>query len=264
MFMTKIMLLKKPLTAKNNASQNALLNPEKVRLYEDIHKLHDAGYSLRKIEKVLHCSRNTIQKYLHGDIISVCTPTLMSGVNKYHDHIVRELSAGKCRSVLYRELLTMGLTCKRTAAYDYFNRIIKLYNIELTPLESCTPEQKQLRKNIRKYVYISRKKIFDYLWLDSDLEIEPEHFEYLLNKYPIIISLKVCIREFREIFDKGYQALLYSFIDKYSTCAIKLIRKFSESMKNDLEAIENAVSSPLSNGFVEGTNNKVKMVKRTM
>ncbi|SEL42337.1 transposase, partial [Ruminococcus albus] len=83
-------------------------------------------------------------------------------------------------------------------------------------------------------------------------------------KYPIIISLKVCIREFREIFDKGYQALLYSFIDKYSTCAIKLIRKFSESMKNDLEAIENAVSSPLSNGFVEGTNNKVKMVKRTM
>lgn len=35
-------------------------------------------------------------------------------------------------------------------------------------------------------------------------------------------------------------------------------------MKNDLEAIENAVSSPLSNGFVEGTNTKVKMVKRTM
>lgn len=194
----------------------------------------------------------------------MCTPTLMSGVDKYHDHIVRELSAGKCRSVLYRELLTMGLTCKRTAAYDYFNRIIKLYHIELTPLENCTPEQKQLRKNIRKHVYVSRKKIFDYLWMDSDLEVEPEHFEYLLNKFPIIISLKVCIREFRAIFDKGYQALLYSFIDKYSTCAIQLIRKFTESMKNDLEAIENAVSSPLSNGFVEGTNTKVKMVKRTM
>lgn len=245
-------------------SQKAILLPEKVRLYKEIHKLHRAGYSLRKIERELHCSHHTIQKYLHGDIVSICTPTLMSGVDKYHDHIVKELSAGKCRSVLYRELLETGLTCKRTAAYDYFNRIVKLYNIELTPLESCTPEQKQLRKNIRKYVYVSRKKIFDYLWLDDKLEIEPEHFEYMLNKYPIIISLKVCIREFRMIFDKGYQALLYSFIDKYSICEIKPIKKFADSIKNDLEAIENAVSSPLSNGFVEGTNNKVKMVKRTM
>ena len=226
--------------------------------------MHDAGYSLRKIEKELRCSRKTIQKYLHGDIASTCSPTLMSGVDKYHNHIVRELSAGKCRSVLYRELLTMGLTCKRTAAYDYFNRIIKLYNIELTPLERCTPEQKQLRKNIQKYVYISRKKIFDYLWLDDKSEIKTKHFEYMLNKYPIIIRLKLCIREFRKIFEKGYQALLYSFIDKYSICEIKPIRKFAESMKKDLEAIENAVSSPLSNGFVEGTNNKVKMVKRTM
>jgi transposase len=28
--------------------------------------------------------------------------------------------------------------------------------------------------------------------------------------------------------------------------------------------VENAVASPLSNGFVEGTNNKLKMVKRMM
>ena len=45
---------------------------------------------------------------------------------------------------------------------------------------------------------------------------------------------------------------------------VKLIKKFAESMENDLEAIENAVLSPLSNGFVEGTNSKLKMVKRTM
>lgn len=123
-------------------SQASVLIPEKVELYEEIHRMHNAGYSLRRIEKELNCSRNTIRKYIHGDIVSICSPTFMSGVDKYHNHIVRELLAGKCRSVLYRELLTMRLTCKRTAAYDYFNRIVKLYNIELTPLESCTPEQR--------------------------------------------------------------------------------------------------------------------------
>lgn len=45
---------------------------------------------------------------------------------------------------------------------------------------------------------------------------------------------------------------------------IKLLRDFVISVGKDLEAIENAVSSPLSNGFVEGTNNKIKMIKRTM
>ena len=66
------------------------------------------------------------------------------------------------------------------------------------------------------------------------------------------------------IFEKGYQSLLYSFINKYKGISVKLIKKFAESMENDLESIENAVSSPLSNGFVEGTNSKLKMVKRTM
>ena len=197
-------------------------------------------------------------------MISVCSSTLFSGVDKYHDQIVRSLSEGKCRSVLYRELQAIGLTCGKTAAYDYFNLVAKHYNIELTPLESCSPKQKQLRKSIQKYIYISRKKIFDYLWFDKKLDIEPKYFEYLLKKYPIIIPLKIFVKEFRMIFEKGYQSLLYSFINKYKGSSVKLIKKFAESIENDLEAIENAVSSPLSNGFVEGTNSKLKMVKRTM
>ena len=178
-------------------------------------------------------------------MISVCSSSLVSGVDKYHDQIVRALSEGKCRSELYRELQAIGLTCGKTAAYDYFNLVAKRYDIELIPLESCSPKQKQLRKNIQKHIYISRKKIFDYLWFDEKLDIEPEYFEYLLNKYPVI-------------------TLLYSFINKYKESSVKLIKKFAESMEKDLEAIENAVSSPFSNGFVEGTNSKLKMVKRTM
>ncbi len=120
--------VKKLFSNNDEVSQVTVLIPEKVELYEEIHRMHNAGYSLRKIEKELNCSRNTMRKYIHSDIVSICSSTLMSGVDKYHNHIVRELSAGKCRSVLYRELLAIVLTCKKTAAYDYFNRIVKLYN----------------------------------------------------------------------------------------------------------------------------------------
>ena len=42
------------------------------------------------------------------------------------------------------------------------------------------------------------------------------------------------------------------------------IFSFADGLEKDIEAVENSVASPLSNGFVEGTNNKLKMVKRTM
>ena len=50
----------------------------------------------------------------------------------------------------------------------------------------------------------------------------------------------------------------YQIFDSYE------IASFINGLLKDLEAIENAVSSNLSNGFVEGTNSKLKMIKRTM
>lgn len=58
--------------------------------------------------------------------------------------------------------------------------------------------------------------------------------------------------------------LLHLFIDHYKKSGMKEISRFAEGLERDLDAVENSVASPLSNGFVEGTNNKLKMVKRTM
>ena len=58
--------------------------------------------------------------------------------------------------------------------------------------------------------------------------------------------------------------LLYLFIDKYKHSRWKELSRFAAGLEKDMEAVENSVASPLSNGFVEETNNKLKMVKRTM
>ena len=58
--------------------------------------------------------------------------------------------------------------------------------------------------------------------------------------------------------------LLYLFIAQYKNSSVKELASFANGLEKDISAIENAVDSDLSNAFVEGTNNKVKMVKRTM
>ena len=57
---------------------------------------------------------------------------------------------------------------------------------------------------------------------------------------------------------------LYLFIEKYKNSDLKELSRLASGLEKDLSAVENAIASPLSNGFVEGTNSKLKMIKRTM
>ena len=52
--------------------------------------------------------------------------------------------------------------------------------------------------------------------------------------------------------------------EKYKKSSIKGLRSFFKGLENDLDAVENAVAYDYSNGFVEGTNSRLKMIKRTM
>jgi len=92
--------------------------------------------------------------------------------------------------------------------------------------------------------------------------LPPEHKDYVFTKYPQIHELYACIKEFRQIFESTWMPLLYLFIEKYKKSELKAISTFANGLKKDIEAVENAVSSSLSNGFVEGTISKLKMAKR--
>lgn len=85
-----------------------------------------------------------------------------------------------------------------------------------------------------------------------------------MDTYPQLRTLMSCIREFREIFQKKNMPCLYLFIEKYKNSDLKELSRFASGLEKDLSAVENAVASPLSNGSVEGTNSKLKMIKRTM
>ena len=97
-----------------------------------------------------------------------------------------------------------------------------------------------------------------------DIELTPWHYSQLWERYPVLQEIELCIRQFREIFDKRGMPLLYLFIDRYKQSAAKELASFARGLEKDPEAVENAVASLISSGFVEGTNNKIKMIKRSM
>ena len=109
---------------------------------------------------------------------------------------------------------------------------------------------------------ISRAGLFKHIW--DGLELTPEHLTYILEHYPSVGIIDRCVREFRDIFKHMSIPRLYCYIENYSNCGIKAVESFANGLLNDIEAVENAAGSRLSNGFVEGTNSKVKTIKKTM
>lgn len=53
-------------------------------------------------------------------------------------------------------------------------------------------------------------------------------------------------------------------LKKYNSSEINALRSFANGLERDIDAVENAVAYDYSNGFVEGTNSRLKMIKRTM
>ena len=182
-------------------------------------------------------------------------------MDQFYDYITKELSSGVSRKDVLRSLIQKGYEGGQTAAYDYMNKIIERFHIDIVVFKSSSPDAIQ-KKKLQKYDHISRNDIFRFLWMNQ--EITDSHKSYLLETYPQFRILMSRIREFREIFQRKSMPCLYLFIEKYKNSDLKELPRFATGLEKDLSAVENAVASPLSNGFVEGTNSKLKTIKRTM
>ena len=83
-------------------------NEKSVQLYNAIHEYSEAGYSKCEISKMLHCSRNTVAKYLEGNYDSLCCKHFYSGMDQFYDYIIKELSSGVSRKDVLRSLIPKG------------------------------------------------------------------------------------------------------------------------------------------------------------
>ena len=54
------------------------------------------------------------------------------------------------------------------------------------------------------------------------------------------------------------------FVEKYFKSSNKNLKSLANGIVRDFLAVKNSITSDYSNGFLEGNNNRLKMIKRTM
>ena len=223
----------------------------------------DAHYTYRQIVDILQVSRKTIAKVAHGNIENLCQSSCHSIWDSYSDEMLDGIRVGKTGKQIYNELVCRyKVIGKLTSFYSYIAQLadnagiqLERYHHRSTPLPDGNIPQND-------FDFIKRNGVLQYLW--NGLELNQQHLDYLCEKYPILQILRKRILEFREIFRQKNPNLLLLFIDNCISGNCEKLSRFASGLQQDLEAVFNAVVSDLSNAFVEGTNNKIKMVKRVM
>lgn len=234
---------------------------KRKRLIESVQQLANAGYGKRAISRQLDISRRTVEKYINGDPDILCRSIKRSSLDQYTDLIVASIKNGKTVTATMRILKEQGDTSSDSNIRQFIKSIIKQYGLEYQKYCS-SPTREILKESKTGKQRFTRKGIFNHLWMK--IPIKEENWIKILKEYPILKEVENCIQSFREMFDEKESHYLDNFIRDYKNSAIKELATFANGLKEDYDAVNGAVVSELSNGFVEGTNNKVKTVKRSM
>jgi transposase len=124
--------------------------------------------------------------------------------------------------------------------------------------------QKQFQKDYRTYFKHSRKLLFKRY--DKLEETEKQQVSVMLSVSPTLYSAHFLKEQFLKILDcenrDSAKKLLTNWIDDANDSGIISFVKCAKTMYSWFTGILNSFDTPFTNGFTEGCNNKIKVLKR--
>ena len=174
--------------------------------------------------------------------------------------IYKMMADGYDDEMIYQYLRKSGITSSRDTLFGYMRAISKenfpdrkrMFYMKL--LEEKYPED---------VIVIRRNELLKYiLTIDPKKEknqVIEENLELIKAKYPVVAWVEDTFHEFHEILMGDDPEKVDQFIKKYEDTALST---FCNGLKKDIAPVKNAISLDVSSGFVEGNNNKFKLIKR--
>ena len=180
--------------------------------------------------------------------------------NDFVNIIYKMMADGYDDETIYQYLRITGITTSRNTLYDYIQAISR----------ENFPERKRMCKmkhTEEKYpadiIVIKRTELLKHiLTIDPEKKkdkVISENLDIIKEKFPIVTWVADTFYEFHEILMGDEPGKIDEYIGKYAGTKIS---SFCNGLKKDIAPVKNAVSMDVSSGFVEGNNNKFKLMKR--
>ena len=233
---------------------------EKEKRINLVREMHEAGYSMRGIARELNMARKTISKYLDPNTTAIHSSygTKKSGglLAEYTDRINECISLKFKFSDIEVMIRNQGYTGSTSLLRRYVSNIKS--DIKL--------QYEKSKSDNKNYIFIERKLILKLLYqpIYKIEDLDKNLFELLCKQYTYVSKILEIVNRFREILKNKDVNKLNLWIEDSLNLGISEIKSFINGLKQDIDAVKNAISLDYNNGLAEGSVNKIKVIKRIM
>lgn len=180
--------------------------------------------------------------------------------NAYVNIIYKMMRDGHADDTIYFYLRHTGIKDPSTTIWFYLSCISqnnfpgrkKIHSMKM--LEDCYPDDVTVikRDEILKYILTKNPK-------SKRNKTVEEHINLIKEHYPAVRWTEDVFQTFHSALMEKEPSKIDDFLEKYTDSSLK---GFCECIKKDIAPVKNAISLEVSSGFVEGNNNKFKLIKR--
>lgn len=231
------------------------IDEPKWEIIQQVQQDYKTGSRITTLAKEYQLSRGTIYNYLKKQTPPLKTkrkskPSQLR-LQPYYDSII-----------LYDEqrLTTDQIVVKiRAEGYDGSTSAVRKF---LEPHRAQQKKQFILTLEER----VSRAQVLSFIWAGfASLNEEKQLLlKRCISAFPGLVQAEEIIQEYRNLFQTPNINGLLDWMNKQLANRLSPLYSHSIGIRKDLAAVKNALTSPYSNGLLEGQVNRLKWMKRMM
>lgn len=227
---------------------------ERLACYQQVVTLRKLGYSQTAIAEQVGVAHSTVSRWLSGDTFPEQQPRPRKMELDAHLSYVRERWEAGCHNIaqLYRELVARGYTHSYHSVHDQLVRLLP--GGKKHAAQGCDLAPPPLSAHQAMFLFLRRP---------ADLEGDDQSTLLTLRHlHPEIEVAYQLIQQFAQMLRTRTGELLDQWMEHVRASQIRELQRFVASVERDKAAVQAGLTLPQSNGVVEGTVNKLKLIKR--
>lgn len=246
------------------------IDPRREALFNEVHRLKDLNFSQRSIAKTLGIDRKTVSNYFEEVELQPKRSSRSNNYEEFIGDIYRYCNKGLSIKNIFKIIEKQGFNGKQSTFYEWFNNYFEDYKYKGTKtLEQCELIADQ---TVVHFNDISPRKLAIHvtnpLWGVSKNtgECSKSHIiaEKIITSSTLLQEMRNAYISFREVLNGNDDSNLSIWIEEHKSTSIARLKTFINGLRNDIEAVKNAIKYKWTNGLVEGHVNRLKNKKREM
>jgi len=222
-----------------------------------VKQLHETGLSMREIAQKTGFTTTVVKKYLSADFTPVNAhygKQREGKLESFREDVFRWKTEGLAYREIHERIRARGYTGTQDAIRGFISK------------------ERRIRHDLQEAVGGDPIELVDKKWLirllykpiEAVKGISTEQLTAIFDNYPSAKDILEAVNEFKALLKAKNKNALLPWMDKVSTLAVPELDAFVGGLKQDFDAVMNAITTDFSNGLVEGTINKIKVIKRIM